>query len=117
MTWTHYIIMPTGEPQDFKVARGLVQGDDDAEWYVDSMINVLQGHPDPDDGIESIIMGGGVPGWLAEDHHGVGDGGAQWIGNTEWFATAYPHAFKALGVQVSWSKGKSVFFGRPDGTK
>ena len=109
---SHYIIAPNGEPQDFKQARALVQGDMDAEWYVESMIDVLQGKAEPEDGVEQYEGNS----WVAEYHNGVGDGGSQWICNTEWIARDFPQAFKALGVKVSWSEGYGVFAGKPDGT-
>lgn len=113
----YYVIRMTGEPQDFKQALALVHGNEDAEWYIERMTEVLQGKPDPDDGIDRQSDPSGNLLWIAEDHHGVGDGGAQWISNTEWIARDFPQAFKLLGVTVSWSnRGKGVFFGSPDGT-
>lgn len=108
----YYVITPNGEPQDFKQALALAQGDEDVEWFFEHMIDVLEGRPDPDDGIDKQGSS-----WIAEYHYGVGDGGAQWIANVESIAALHPQAFAALGVTVAWSnRGKGVFFGQPDGT-
>jgi len=118
MSWDYYVVtrLPDVAP-DFNKARTLTAHDDDARYYVDDMIEVLQGRLDPDDGTEMMTMPDGSTRWVLTDHHGVGDGGSRTIANTEWVTRDFPDAFAALGITVSWSTGTKVLMGHPDETR
>jgi hypothetical protein len=110
----YYLVQQTGK-SDFVAARRLAKANDEIEYYVESMIDVLEDRLDPDDGTEIIELDG-VKTWVLQYHNGIGDGGSHDIANTEWVARDFPDVFKALGISVRWSKGPKVLAGQADGS-
>ncbi len=112
-----YIVRPSGQRPDYGKAEALAaaSGDDEAEYYVSKMLEVLRdGVLDRDDMTEHFRVNGNDV-YVFQDHNGIGDGGSTIIGDSHWMATDHPDIFKALAITVAWGKGTEVFFGHEKG--
>ena len=91
-----------GSPPGSTQAEAQVKGDDDAEYYVEHLIELLRHGPSRD---YAPTARKGPSGWTLVYTGGVGDDEDGWIANCEYIEKTFPGLHALLGVRISFTDG------------